>query len=147
MSGSCVIYGYDDNVVPNPSNMSGYSGGTMTSTTLPDIRVCFDCNFEPDPLPELTLTGVPSTVVCSPAAISIDAAVVDGTVDAAALSAALPSGLTYSTSTHKITGSLTTGGTYEFDIIAKSDDGCLKDTKHVTITVNQLGATIDISNP
>lgn len=146
MAGTSVIYGYNDTVVPTPSNMSGFSS-TSTSKTLPDIRVCFDCNFEPDPLPELTLTGVPSTVVCSPAAISIDAAVADGTVDAAALSAALPSGLTYSTSTHKITGSLTTGGTYEFDIIAKSDDGCLKDTKHVTITVNELGATIYISNP
>ncbi|MCR4811572.1 MAG: Ig-like domain-containing protein [Bacteroidales bacterium] len=113
-----------------------------------NIKLCYEApTFTPDVMPELTLTGVPSTVVCSPTDISIDAAVVDGTVDAAALSAALPSGLTYSTSTHKITGSLTTGGTYEFDIIAKSDDGCLKDTKHVTITVNQLDATIQISNP
>ena len=130
----------------------GTDQGQSVSGTLDgqraNIKLCYEApTFTPDVMPELTLTGVPSTVVCSPAAISIDAAVVDGTVDAAALSAALPSGLTYSTSTHKITGSLTTGGTYEFDIIAKSDDGCLKDTKHVTITVNELGATIDISNP
>lgn len=123
------------------------SGSLDSENRRANIKICYNNNFTPDVMPELTLTGVPSTVVCSPAAISIDAAVVDGIIDAAALSAALPSGLSYGTSTHKITGSLTTGGTYEFDIIAKSDDGCLKDTKHVTITVNELNATIQISNP
>lgn len=149
-----TLYAYgdgDDNSTNDPwsyintSGLSGFGANKGIGTNRPDIKLCFVC--PPDVMPSMILTGVPAEPICAGNAISIDVAASNGTVDASALEAALPSGLTYSTSTNKITGSLSTTGTYEFDVTVKSADGCLKDTQHVTITIRQIDATISFPEP
>lgn len=143
-----LIQAYEDDYVPDPENMGSYYGYRYVLNLRPDIRICTNCTFTPTEFPSVSLSPDETQIVCKTSDVA--SAINDITVTSVGETVTLtPSdkGLSYSTSTHKITGIPNFTGTQEFNITVKDADDCLKDEKTFTITVNQLNATIQISNP
>lgn len=110
-----------------------------------NIKLCYEATaFTPDVMPTVEVTNATQPTVCSGNAIENMGVTAS---DAVTFSPALNTlGLSYNTSTHVISGTPNFTGTQTVTVTVTSSDGCLKATKDITITVNQLNATIEFGD-
>ena len=124
----------------------GTDPGTSVSGTVinnrANIKLCYNYTFEPTPLPTVSLSGVPTGTVCAGTPIEITVAAENGTVS---FEPALPAGLAYNSSTHKISGTITTNGTYTFTVVVTAADDCLKDTEDVSVQSSKIEAVLEVA--
>ena len=127
----------------------GTDQGQSVSGTLDEqranIKLCYEATaFTPDVMPTVEVTNATQPTVCSGNAIENMGVTAS---DAVTFSPALNTlGLSYNTSTHVISGTPNFTGTQTVTVTVTSSDGCLKATKDITITVNQLNATIEFGD-
>lgn len=111
-----------------------------------NIKLCYEATaFTPDVMPTVEITNATQPNVCWGNAITnMNVTASDDVTFSPALNTL---GLNYNSSTNVISGTPNFTGSRTVTVTVTSDDGCLKSTKDLSITVNELGATIYISNP